>query len=512
MQAVALGPGAFLGRTARVFPNATAVVDGDRRWTYAEYHDRARRLAGLVAALGVEPGDRVAVLAPNRVQALDAVHGLPLADAVVVPLNVRLSVAELSYIVDHAEPKVLLCDEALADVADQLVVGRHMHVLAGGAASSAYERALEAAEAGERPGTDETRLLSLNYTSGTTGKPKGVMYHHRGAYLQALAMALQAGLTPESVFLWTLPIFHCNGWCFPWAVTAVGARHVCLDRVDPAEVWRLIRTEGVTHLNAAPTVLISLLNHPGAAAPHRVRVATGGAPPSPTLLARADEVGFDIVHLYGLTETFGPALVCEPHPEWRDLDVEGRAKKLSRQGVPTVLAADVAVLDKTGCEVPHDGSTLGEIAVRGSAVMTGYYRDDAATATAMRGGWFHTGDLAVVDEAGYIELRDRLKDIIISGGENIASVEVEQAIASHPAVLEAAVVGVPDEQWGEVPVAVVVLKDGHHASADEIRDHVRARLAHFKAPRRVVFGDLPKTATGKIQKFRLRQFVMAESP
>jgi fatty-acyl-CoA synthase len=357
------------------------------------------------------------------------------------------------------------------------------------------------------PVADERGLLAINYTSGTTGRPKGVMYHHRGAYLQALAVALHARLDPGSVFLWTLPMFHCNGWCFTWGVTAAGGVHRCLRRVEPAAVWTAIREGGVTHFNGAPTVLIALAHHPMAEAgpaPRRVRVCTGGAPPSPTLLARMERLGMDVTHLYGLTETYGPSLLCEWRPEWDGLPAEERALIKARQGVGTVVADRARVVDGKGADVPADGETMGEVALRGNSVMLGYFGDPAATAAAAPDGWLRTGDLGVMHADGYVELRDRAKDVIVSGGENIASIEVEQAIMSHPAVLEAAVVAIPDERWGEVPAAHVTLKEGAAATEAEIVEHVRARLAGFKAPRRVEFGPLPKSSTGKIQKFALR--------
>ncbi len=332
------------------------------------------------------------------------------------------------------------------------------------------------------------------------------MYHHRGAYLQALAMVGHTGLSPSAVHLWTLPMFHCNGWCFPWAVTAAAGTHVCLPKVDPAHVWRLIREEGVTHLNGAPTVL-SMLAYAAEAAPLSVpvRVATGGAPPSPAILRRMGELGFDVTHLYGLTETFGPVMICDWRPEWNALDSEAQSRLKARQGVGNMISCRVRVIGPDGTDVPGDGASVGEIALRGNNVMLGYLDDPDATAAAIPDGWFRTGDLGVLHPDGYVELRDRSKDVIISGGENIASVEVEQAIADHPAVLEVAVIAVPDEKWGEVPAAYVTVHEGREVTAEEIIAHVRDRLARFKAPRSVTFGELPKTSTGKIQKYVLRQ-------
>jgi fatty-acyl-CoA synthase len=355
---------------------------------------------------------------------------------------------------------------------------------------------------------DERSPLSINYTSGTTGRPKGVVYHHRGAYLQALAMAMHAKLDAASTYLWTLPMFHCQGWCFPWAVTAAGATHVCLPKVEPELVWRLVRTNRVTHLCGAPTVLTSLLASPDAPTSPlepRLLACVGGAPPSPTLLGRALQAGIDVIHLYGLTETFGPAVICQPQPEWAGLDPAHLAERTARQGVANVIAQPVRVVGSQGDDVPADGATTGEIAVRGNDVMLGYHRDPEATRAAAPDGWFRCGDVAVRHPDGYIELVDRTKDVIISGGENIASIEVENALQAHPAVLEAAVVARPDPHWGEVPVAFVTPVAGTAVTEAELIGHVRARLAHFKAPRAVVFTELPKTSTGKIQKNVLRQ-------
>jgi fatty-acyl-CoA synthase len=504
-----LTPTSFLARSALVHPERLAVVDGESHATYTDFHKRASRLAGALERLGVEPGGRVAVLATNSRLMLEAHYGVPLAGAVLVALNMRLSATELGYILDHCGAQVVLCDTEFEPLAREAAA-------AGGSAariigSGEYERLLEDAPEVWRSVDDERGLLSINYTSGTTGRPKGVMYHHRGAYLTALANAFHSQLSCESVFLWTLPMFHCNGWCYTWAVTAAGGQHVCLPRAEAGQVWRLIDEAGVTHLNAAPTVLIDLANHPDAHRPSRpLRIATGGAPPSPALLERMAGLGIEITHLYGLTETFGPITICDWKPEWNELPVTERARLKARQGVGNVVAQTARVVAPDGTNVPADGATLGEIALRGNDVMLGYYRDPEATAKAAPDGWFHTGDLGVMHPDGYIELRDRLKDVIISGGENIASVEVEQAIASHPDVLEVAVVGRPDERFGERPVAFVRRAEASQVTDEEIIDHVRRRLAHFKAPSEVVFSDeLPKTATGKVQKFQLREEAIA---
>jgi fatty-acyl-CoA synthase len=505
---VPLAPVDFLARAAHVHRDRPALVDGDLRLSYDELWSRARHMAGALAELGVEEGDRVAVLAANSHLLLEAHYGVPLAGGVLVALNLRLAAAELAYIVEHAGARLLLCDgelEPLAREAAQLV-GSRVEVVSAG---PAYEERLASAPPLARRVDDERALLALNYTSGTTGQPKGVMYHHRGAYLQALAMALHTGLRSDSVFLWTLPMFHCNGWCFTWAVTAVGGTHLCLRKVVPEEIWRLIDAEGVTHFNAAPTVLGSLAYH-AQATPREgsepIRVATGGAPPSPTLLERLGELGMEVTHLYGLTETFGPIALCEWLPEWDARPSDERARLKARQGVPNVIAHGVRAVGEDGADVPADGETMGEIVVRGNDVMLGYYRDDDATERALAGGWFHTGDLGVMHADGYVELRDRAKDVIISGGENIASVEIEQALATHAAVLEVAVIPIPDEKWGERPAAYVTLKDGADASPEELAGHVRERLARFKVPQAVHIRDeLPKTSTGKVQKFLLRE-------
>ncbi|MGP4101313.1 AMP-binding protein [Nonomuraea sp. KM90] len=501
-----LTPTSFLARSAAVFGPRLAVVDGELSLTYAELWERARRLAGALAAAGVRPGDRVAVLAANGHLLLEATFGVPAAGAVLVPMNIRLSAGELAYILGHAEVSVLLHDDDLAELAQEAARG-------SGAAprlvpATGYEALVAAAEPLLVPVADELSPLSINYTSGTTGRPKGVVYHHRGAYLQALAMALHTRLEAASSYLWTLPMFHCHGWCFPWAVTLAGARHVCLPRVEPGEAWRLIRAHRVTHLCGAPTVLTSLLAHrdaPTAALDPRLLACVGGAPPSPALLGRALQAGIDVIHLYGLTETYGPAVICQPQPEWRGLDVEESAALTARQGVGNVIAQRIRVVAEDGGDVPADAATVGEIAVRGNDVMVGYHRDPAATEKAAPDGWFRTGDLGVVHPDGYVQVVDRAKDVIISGGENIASVEVENALVSHPAVEEAAVVARPHPHWGEEPVAYVSLAAGSAATETELIEHVRARLAHFKAPKAVFFGELPKTSTGKIQKNVLRE-------
>ncbi len=502
-----LTPVSYLDRAAAAHGERTAVVDGPQRWTYTELHDRCRRLAGALAPLA--RGRPVAVLAPNTHVLLEANFGVPWAGVALVAVNTRLSAAEVAYILEHSEAAVLVHDPMFDGLVAQALTGLTAPPVVISAGEQ-YEQLLAAATPLALTPADERALLSINYTSGTTGKPKGVMYHHRGAYLQALAMAAHTGLSPSAVHLWTLPMFHCNGWCFPWAVTAAGATHVCLPRVEPAEVWRLIREEGVTHLEGAPTVL-SMLAYAKQARPVSppVKVATGGAPPSPAILRRMGELGFDVTHLYGLTETFGPVMICDWRPEWNECDAAERARLKARQGVGNMISCRVRVIGTDGADVLADGVTVGEIAFRGNNIMLGYLKDPEATRQAAPDGWFRTGDLGVLHPDGYVELRDRSKDVIISGGENIASVEVEQAIAEHPAVLEVAVVAVPDERWGEVPAAFVTLHDGAEATEAEIIEHVQARLARFKAPKAVVFGALPKTSTGKVQKFVLRDSAWA---
>jgi fatty-acyl-CoA synthase len=500
-----LTPAAFLERSAVVFPERPAIVDGDQRFSYAEFAQRSFALTGLLAELGVQPGDRVAALCANSHVMLELHHGVPLRAAVLVPLNIRLSVPELTYIVEHSGAKLLIATSELAGQAEAVAEATGVQLLL----EPEYGARLTDAQPSVVKIEDERGLLALNYTSGTTGRPKGVMYHHRGAYLQALAMAFHTRMTVGSRYLWTLPMFHCDGWCFTWAVGAAGGTHVCLRAVEPVEIWRLLREEGVTHFSGAPTVLTMIAHAEGAERlPQPVTVQTGGAPPAPTLLATMESLNMAVTHLYGLTETFGPLAINEWQPSWASAPAERRAVLNARQGVGNVIANPLRVVDADGKDVPADGETIGEIAARGNDVMLGYYRDPAATAEAtVDGVWMRTGDLAVMHPDGYVEIRDRSKDIIITGGENVASVEVEQAVVSHPAVLEAAVVARPDPKWGQVPVVYVTLRPGvagSDALAAEIMAHVRTLLAGFKAPKAVFFGELPKTSTGKIRKTELR--------
>ncbi len=518
-------PLSFLERSARVWPDKVAVIYGSQHLTYAELAAEALRVAGALRASGIEPGDRVAYLMPNLPEMLVAHFAVPLAGGVLVAINTRLTAEEVSYILRHSGAKILVTDAALLPVAaaasdgigtvTKLVVATDAEAgsadpdLAARPGLVSYPEFLTGQTADPLPWsvTDELAPITINYTSGTTGKPKGVVYTHRGAYLNSYAQIIHSRHTENSVYLWTLPMFHCNGWCAPWAVTAIGGTHVCLRDVRGEAIWQQLREHGITHLNAAPTVVSTILNAGTAGpVPRPVLVTTAGAPPSPTTIAEMERMGFTVVHVYGLTETYGPITFCQFQPHWADLTVDERAALQARQGVGMVTAGGVRVVDDEMADVPADGQTMGEIVMRGNTVMAGYYLDQEATAEAFRGGWFHSGDLGVMYADGYIELRDRAKDIVISGGENISTVEVEQALMSHPDVLEVAVVGVPDDKWGERPKAFVVLRPGTSPTQQELIAHVKTKIAGYKAPREVVIiVDLPKTSTGKIQKYMLRE-------
>ena len=504
-----LNPVNFLHRAAYLYPDQAAVVDGGRRYSYQQLAERSWRLANALRSAGLRRGDRVATLLFNSAPMLEAHFGVPAAGGILVAVNHRLASAEVGYILRHSGARYLLLDTGLEALAAPLdLAGVTVIRCAGtGAPGDPYQELLAGASPA-RPASwleDEEETISINYTSGTTGRPKGVQYTYRGAYLNALSEVIHAGLGPGSVYLWTLPMFHCNGWCFPWAVTAVAARHVTMRAVDPELAWELIDSEGVTHYNGAPTVQLMILNHPRAHRLERpVTAMVAAAPPSPTLFARMSELNFRVVHVYGLTETYGPITVCPEQEAWRELPPAQRARYLARQGQAYLSADLVRVVDAEMKDVPQDGQAMGEVIMRGNNVMSGYLDDEAATGAAFAGGWFHSGDLAVWHPDGNIELRDRGKDIIISGGENISSIEVEQAIAAHPAVLECAVIGVPHPFWGERPKAFVTLNGAATATPQEIIAFCRERLAHYKCPDAVEFGPLPKTSTGKIQKFVLR--------
>jgi fatty-acyl-CoA synthase len=501
-----LTPASFLDRSASVFADRIAIVDGDRTFTYSDMSDRCRRLTGALAGTGMGHQDRIAALCTNSHVMLELHHAVPMLGAALVTLNVRQSAAEMAEILKHSGASLLVATHEFSDRAHDLASQLNLPCYIGGGSDNTYETWIADADpsSAEPAKIDEHQLLAINYTSGTTGRPKGVMYHHRGAYLQATAMAYHARLGPGARYLWTLPMFHCNGWCFTWAVTAAGGTHVCLRAIDTTEIWRLLREEGITHFSAAPTVL-TMIAEDAAAGPldQEVHVDTGGAPPSATLLARLEKMRFAVTHLYGLTETYGPLAINEWQPEWNSLEPDEQARLRARQGAPNIIARPLRVLDDEGRDVPADGETIGEIAVSGNDVMLGYYRDDEATQEVTRSGCFLTGDLAVQHPDGYVEIRDRSKDIIVSGGENIASVEVERVLDSHPAVVESAVIGVPDERWGEVPVAFVILREDVDPAA--LADFAREHLARYKVPKRFEFGDLPKTSTGKIQKNVLRE-------
>jgi fatty-acyl-CoA synthase len=499
-----LTPLSFLERTATAFPQRVGVVDEDCRLTWTAFRERVRRLARALQGLGIEKDDRVAFLMPNTAELLEAHFGVPAAGAVLVAINIRLTAEEVAYIVGHSGSRVVVVDPSLAHLVADLDVEHLLVTGEGGAYESLLASALDGEPEDRLESEDDT--ISINYTSGTTGRPKGVMYTHRGAYLNALAELAHAKLDCRSVYLWTLPMFHCNGWCFPWAVTAAGGRHVCLRKVDPPLVWRLFKEEGITHLNGAPTVLVMLGSDPAAKPLARpILVTTAGAPPPPAVIERTETLGFQINHVYGLTETYGPITICEWHPDWDELDVAERAHLKARQGLNMLTADRIRVVDAELRDVPTDGETMGEVVMRGNNVMKGYFQDDAATERAFEGGWFHSGDLAVMHPDGYIELRDRAKDIIISGGENISTIEVEQTLVRHSDVLEAAVIAVPDEKWGERPKAFVTLRAGATLTEDELIAFARGSLAGFKVPSAVEFCELPKTSTGKIKKYELRE-------
>ena len=516
-----LSPVSFLRRAAQVAPTHTAIIHGDRRYTYAQFYERSCRLASALSKRGIGQGDCVAIMGANTPEMLEAHNGVPMLGAVLNSLNIRLDARTIAFILEHGEARVLLTDCGFSDTVREaldlidrelLVVDIDDPMATGGKHLGAldYEKLLAEGDPNfvPKPLLNEWQALSLLYTSGTTGDPKGCVYHHRGAYLNALGNMFTVGLGRDSVYLWTLPMFHCDGWTFTWGVTAAMATHICIRDVDPAVVYRLINDENVTHMCGAPIVLNMLAHAPEQSKSdfsQRVEIATGGAAPPSSVIEAMEENGFNVTHLYGLTETYGPATVCVPQDDWPDLAVNERSARMARQGVhyATLEGATVKNPD-TMKEVPWDGETMGEVMIRGNTVMKGYLKNTQATDSAFSGGWFHTGDLAVRHPDSYIEVKDRSKDIIISGGENISSLEVEETLYRHPAVLEAAVVAKSDEKWGETPCAFVTLHDGAAATADDIINFCREQLAHYKSPKSVVFGSLPKTSTGKIQKFLLR--------
>jgi len=514
-----LTPLEFARRTRKLYPEREAVVDGDLRLTYEQFFSRCDRWSAVLQALGVRQGDRVAYVAPNTHAQLESFYAVPQIGAVLVPVNYRLTADDFVYLINHSGSKIVCAHtdylDAIAGIRSQLSTVEALVALEGVGDEGrqgwlGYEKLLSEAPADFiQPDIRETDLLTINYTSGTTSKPKGVMITHRNAYMNVVGTLIHHPMSLADRYLWTLPMFHANGWTFVWTVTAAGATHICLRKVEPVGIFEKIKQESVSMLCAAPTVLISIANGPLALtreARRGVRILTAGAPPAAATIERIEgELGWVITQAYGLTETSPFITICEPRPEHEGLAGAKRSAVKACQGVELLTSGELRVVDEDGREVPHDGQSQGEIVVRGNVVMKGYYEDPEATATAMRGGWFHTGDAAVVHPSGYAEIRDRLKDVIISGGENISSVEVEGVLLRHPAVQEVAIVGLPHERWGEAPQAFVVLKAGATATEAELREFARANLAHFKAPQGVTFlKELPKTATGKVQKYVLR--------
>lgn len=518
---VPLTPLSFLARAAAVFPSRTSVIHGDQRFTWAETRDRCHRLASALSKHGITKGDTVTVMAPNVPPSFEATFGVPMTGAVLNALNIRLDASTIAFILNHGEAKALITDTEFAPVIKQALaeIGREILVIdyadptiKGGErlGSIEYEDFLAG---GDREfqaimPNSEWDALSLNYTSGTTGNPKGVVYHHRGAYLNAIGNSTVWGMKKHPIYLWTLPMFHCNGWCFPWTVTMLGGTHVCLRRVEAKPINDAIADHKISHMCGAPVIMNMLLNATDDAQrewDHPLAMMTAGAAPPASVIEGMEAKGVAITHVYGLTEVYGPVTVCEWHDEWNELSVAEQANLKSRQGVRYPVLEGLVVANPETLEpVPNDGETMGEVMMRGNVVMKGYLKNETATEEAFKGGWFHTGDLGVMHPSGYIELKDRSKDIIISGGENISTIEVESVLFRHSAVLEAAVVARPDDQWGETPCAFVTLKPGASADGAELIAFCRDNMAHFKAPKTVVFGDLPKTSTGKVQKFTLR--------
>jgi fatty-acyl-CoA synthase len=522
-----LTPLSFLARAAEVYPETPAIIHGGLSRNYREFYARAKRLASALSRRGIKRGDTVSVMLANTPAMIEAHYGVPMTGAVLNTLNTRLDAAILGFTLDHAETKVLIVDREHSKVMKDALARAKVKPLVidyddpeyGGAGerigSLEYEDFLREGDedfAWLMP-NDEWDAISLNYTSGTTGDPKGVVYHHRGAYLLAHGNVITCGMGKHPVYLWTLPMFHCNGWCFPWTLSIVAGTHVCLRAVRAAPIFSAIADHKVTHLCGAPIVMSTLLNAPAQEKkplPHVVQFATAAAPPPEAVLAAMKAAGFNVTHLYGLTETYGPAAINDWHREWEALNSSDQATRKARQGVAYPVLEALDVIDPESMQaVPRDGETLGEVMFRGNVVMKGYLKNKSASAAAFAGGWFHSGDLGVMHPDGYIQLKDRSKDIIISGGENISSIEVEDALYKHPAVQVVAVVAKPDEKWGETPCAVVELKPGSAASADELIAWCRKNLASYKCPRHILFAEIPKTSTGKLQKFKLREMVKA---
>lgn len=522
-----LTPVSFLPRTAAIYPDRIALVHGSLRRTWRETYERCLRLASALRGRGVRRGDIVAIIAPNTPAMYEAHFGVPMAGAVLNTLNTRLKAEEIAFQLAHSGARMLLVDAEFADTAAQaaatlaeppVIVDIQDHLYTGPEGRTGvidYEALLEegSPDAEWLMPEDEREPISLSYTSGTTGDPKGVVTHHRGAHLNALAQIVTWSMPQNPVYLWTLPMFHCNGWCFPWAVAAQGGTNVCLRRVDPPLVIDLIEEHGVSHMCGAPVVfsmLVDEMTRRGRALSSGVSALVAGAAPPSALIEGGERIGFDLTHVYGLTEVYGPAAVCVKQPEWSGKSAEERARLNARQGIAMISQEAMCVLDpETMAPVPADGETVGEIMFRGNATMSGYLDNPEATAAAFAGGWFHTGDLAVLDPDGYARITDRSKDVIISGGENISSIEVEDVLHQHPAVLLAAVVAKPDARWGEVPCAFIEIRDGHRVAAEELQAFCRARLAGYKTPRHFAFGPIPKTSTGKVQKVVLRNEALA---
>ncbi|MBV9993456.1 MAG: acyl-CoA synthetase [Alphaproteobacteria bacterium] len=519
-----LTPITFLERAAKVFPKRTAIVHGERRFSYADFYARARRLASALAQRGIKKGDTVACMMANTPGMLDLHYGVPMTGAVLNTLNTRLDAAALAFMLDHGEAKVLVTDREFASTIKQTLALAKVKPLIVDYDDREFPQAGEMLgeieyedfiAAGDPdfawvPPKDEWDAISLNYTSGTTGNPKGVVFHHRGAALMGYGNVIAANMPRHPVYLWTVPMFHCNGWCFPWTVSVVAGTHICLRWVRAKAMYDAIADHGVTHVCGAPIVMSTLINAPDGerrALPHVVQFITAAAPPPEQVLAQMAEAGFNVTHVYGLTETYGPSVVNEWKASWDELDRAGRAGKKARQGVRYHALDALTVMDPETMEpTPADGTTLGEVMFRGNIVMKGYLKNPTATREAFEGGWFHSGDLGVMHADGYVQLKDRSKDIIISGGENISSIEVEDTLLKHPSVMFAAVVARPDEKWGETPCAFIEKKAGHEATTDaDLIAHCRENLAHYKCPRHVVFTELPKTSTGKVQKFKLRE-------